>query len=133
VYTPVGVVSQDYVPLINSNPWTTAASYTTGQTISFELQFLSYAPIREIALIQLATRRVGTSTATTVDTAIVSRTPYMAAFSQTKQCDTLLMSYTVPDSTRLTRLNLVNVRVGVLVVNQNNLSKLRTTGTFTVR
>jgi hypothetical protein len=130
-YTPVGVVSQDYVPLINSNPWTTLATYSSGQTVSLELQYTSYSPIREILFFQIASRRVGT--ATVADTSVVLRTPYMAAFSATKQCDTLLLNYTVPDSTRLSRVNLVNVRLGVTVANQNNLSKLRTTSTFTVR
>lgn len=132
---PVGEVKDDYFPLINVNAWTTAASYDAGATISLELQYLSYSPIREITFVQIVTRRANATAPLVNDTTVIFRTPYRPAFSATKQCDTLLLNYTVPNAATLPRPvspATMTVRLGAFIFTQN-VSKGRLTNTFTLR
>jgi len=135
--TAPGTIREEFYPIINSNPWTLAANYTTGATITLEAQFLSYSPIREISLSQILTRRLSATAPLTVDTVRVRTVPYSRAFSPTKQCDTLLLSYVVPPDAQLPRATgtgTLTVRLMVQVLNQNGLFKNRSTlTTFTVR
>jgi hypothetical protein len=97
---PGTIVLDQAVPQINSNTWTVAATQRAGNVIAVELQYWSAIPIKEILLLQATARTQ--SGVVTRDTAVVSMQPYQAAFSQTKQCDTLLLTYTVPALTRST-------------------------------
>jgi Kef-type K+ transport system membrane component KefB len=129
----VGNVKQEYYPLINSNAWTVAASYVTGATITLEAQYISYGTIREVNLLQVASRRPAGSTAAVLDTVVVRRVPYMPSFSRFKQCDTTVFTYTVPDAATFSRAALTNARLVVQVLNQNDLFVNRATNTFLVR
>jgi hypothetical protein len=135
--TAPGTIREEFYPVINSNPWTLAANYATGATITLEAQFLSYSPIREISLSQILTRRLNAMAPLTTDTVRVQTVPYSRAFSPTKQCDTLLLNYVVPPDAQLPRATgtgTLTVRLMVQVLNQNTLFKNRSTlTTFTVR
>jgi hypothetical protein len=97
---PGTIVLDQPVPQINSNTWTVATTQRAGNVISVELQYWSAVPIKEIQLLQATARTL--SGVVTRDTALVSTRPYQAAFSKDKQCDTLLLTYTVPVLTRST-------------------------------
>jgi hypothetical protein len=97
---PGTIVLDQPVPQINSNTWTVATTQRAGAAITVELQYWSATPISEIQLLQAISRTQ--SGVVTRDTSVVSTRPYQAAFSQTKQCDTLLLTYTVPVLTRST-------------------------------
>lgn len=98
--TPGTIVANDQVPQINTNTWTVATTQRAGAAITVELQYWTSVPISEIQLLQaIARTQSGT---TTRDTSVVSTQPYRAAFSKDKQCDTLLITYTVPTLVRAT-------------------------------
>ncbi|RNI22433.1 hypothetical protein [Rufibacter latericius] len=88
------------------------SQYTAGTQIRYELQFFSQSPVKEINVYET----VGAGTRTKVSTY-----PYVPAFSQTDRTDTLIVTYTVPQAPVGT-----NVKIETEVLNQNNLSVLRT-------
>jgi hypothetical protein len=99
--SPGTITSNDLWPQINTaNTWTVATTQRAGAVITVELQYWSTAPITSIQVLQaIARTQSGT---TTRDTTVFSTRPYQAAYSKEKQCDTLLLTYTVPDLTRST-------------------------------
>ena len=98
--SPGPIILDNQVPQINANTWTVATTQRAGAAITVELQYWSSVPIKEIQLLHaIARTQSGT---TTRDTTLVSTQPYQAAFSKDKQCDTLLLTYTVPALTRST-------------------------------
>lgn len=82
-------------PIIVANttfttPTLAAAGTTTvakGATIKIEFNFLQTDPLKEIQFLQ----KIGTA-----DSTVISTTPYLPAFSKSKQCDTLIYNYVVP-------------------------------------
>jgi hypothetical protein len=118
-----GKVADDYYPLIlTTNVWTFGTTQRAGAVIPYEIQFLSYAPAKEINVYQVVNRTM--SGVTTRDTTRIVNQPYARSFSATKQCDTLALSYTVPTFVRATGQT-VAVNIVAEVVNQNGLFKRR--------
>ncbi len=114
------------VPQINTNTWTVATTQRAGAVISLELQYWSVVPIKEIQLLQaIARTQSGT---TTRDTTLVSTRPYQPAYSASKQCDTLLLTYTVPALTRSTGQTITINPIARIVVEQGNKSRPFLTG-----
>lgn len=127
-----GQISEDYFPIINGNAWVTpSAAQAAGAKVAVEVQYLSYSSIKEVSGLQVATRRVGT--ATVIDTTRFFNMAYTPAFSATKQCDTLLLMYSVPDSAGLSRTGLTNVRILARVLTQSGVYKERASNTFTIK
>jgi hypothetical protein len=98
--SPGTLVSDKLAPQINpANAWTVATTQRAGTIITVELQFWSATPVQDLFLGQIVTRT--TSGVVARDTSL-SRVPNRAAYSREKQCDTILLSYTVPVFTRST-------------------------------
>jgi hypothetical protein len=131
--TTPGVVSADIFPIIQTaNAWVFGTTQTPGKAVQFELQFNSYAPVKEINGYQIINRTTGSTT--TRDTTRFFTGQYQAAYSKDKGADTLLITYTVPTITRPAGTT-VAVNIVAEVVNQNGLFKRRAFSTangFTV-
>ncbi len=126
----VGVVDGEYYPIINTNTWTLPTTMATNATLSLELQYASYGSIQAINVYQTLNRTI--SGVVNRDTSLVFTTPYRPAFSATKQCDTLVYTYTAPAVTRPAGTTAVNSALIFEVVNTNGLIKRRVTAsTFT--
>jgi hypothetical protein len=132
--TTPGAVSADIYPVIQTaNAWAFGTTQTSGKAIQFELQFNSYAPIKEINGYQIINRTTG-STTTRDTTLFYPAGKYQSAYSKDKGADTLLLTYTVPAITRPAGTT-VAVNIVMEVVNQNGLFKRRAFSTangFTV-
>lgn len=110
-------VSEDHYPTIVSNtnfvsPTVPATGFAKGTVLKIELNFISVDQVKEIQFLE----KTGTA-----DSVIIQSIPYAAAFSKTKQCDTLIYNYTVPSTPES------NTSMGfrARVVNVNGLSKDR--------
>jgi hypothetical protein len=121
--TPTGVgfapTSNNTLQDVTANPIktlgttsSTATAYAAGASFKTELTFFSQSPIKEINLYNT----IGTGTRT-----LVTTSPYVSAFSQSKRLDTLLVQYSVPAATVGTV-----VKLDYEILNQNALKTTRT-------
>lgn len=102
-----------YPTLLTTNALGTATKYTTGEVVTFELQFAQQTdPIKQIVILQ--------KVEPARDTSVVQTLPYAPAFSKRKNVDTLLVNYTVPAGA-----NKALVRVDARVDSQNGQTKTR--------
>ena len=131
--TTPGAVSADIYPIIQtSNAWAFGTTQAPGRVVEFELQFNSYASVKEINAYQVINRTA--AGVTMRDTTRFYTGQYKSAYSKIKGADTLLITYTVPTIARPTGTT-VAVNIVAEVVNQNGLFKRRafnTTNGFTV-
>jgi hypothetical protein len=99
--SPGTIASNDLLPQLNtSNVWTVATTQRAGATVTVEAQFWATVPLQSLQVWNAIARTQGG--VTTRDTTLATMQPYQAAFSPTKQCDTALITYTVPNLTRST-------------------------------
>jgi hypothetical protein len=99
--------------LLTTNSFGTATKYTTGETVSFELQFAQQTdPIKQIVILQ--------KVEPARDSVVVQTIPYAPAFSKRKNVDTLVVSYSVPAGA-----NKALVRVDARVDSNNGQTKTR--------
>ena len=89
------------------------AGYTKGQNLSWEIQYFSQSPIKELNLYET----IGTGTRNKI-----KNYPYQAAYSKAKATDTLIINYQVP----ATAASGASIKVETEIVNQNTLNLIRT-------
>ena len=92
-----------------------AAGYDKDQLITWELQYWSLSPIKEINLYET----IGTGTRT-----LKANYPYKAAYSTLKAADTLIITYRVPVAPIVATGT--NIKLETEIVNANTLNLLRT-------
>jgi hypothetical protein len=123
--TTIGVISSDLYPIIQTtNVWTIPANPRPGTVVTLEMIYNSYSPVKEINLLQVINRTVGTTV--TRDTTRSATFPYQAAYSAAKGGDTLLLNYTIPTIARPMGTTVSLILIGE-VVTQANLNKRRAT------
>lgn len=112
-------VSDSRYPVIFSNtnfvtPSVPASGvFDKGTALKIEFDFLPTDPIKELQFFEKIAA---------ADSVLVASIPYARAFSKTKNCDTLIYNYTVPNAP----VSGTSVVFRGRVVNQNGLTKDRT-------
>ncbi|QDA61206.1 hypothetical protein [Hymenobacter jejuensis] len=108
-YTEVG----GQIPTFLANALGTTTKYATGETVTFELQYAQQTSmLKDVRIYQ----RIEPST----DSTLVQTVPYRSTFSRTKNADTLVVTYVVPQG-----VNKANVRVSAIATAENGQSKVR--------
>lgn len=105
------VSSNTFTDLTNGGTIPATRIYPAGSTLSFELQYWSDAPIKEINYYQT----VGTSSRE-----LILNKPYAASFSRIKSADTLVLSYMVPAVAVG-----ITIKLEAEIKNENTLSVIR--------
>jgi hypothetical protein len=106
------VSANTLVDLANGGNITNNREYTAGNTLAFELQYWSDAPIKEINFYQ---------TVGAMPRELLLNKPYAPSYSKLKSADTLVLSYTIPAVAATT-----NIRLEAEIVNENTLKVIRT-------
>ena len=101
-------------PTFQGNALNTATKYSSGEVVTFELQFAQQTdPIKQVVILQkLEPAR---------DSVVVQTIPYAPAYSRIRRVDTLLVRYTVPAGA-----NKALVRVDARLESTNGQAKIRT-------
>jgi len=116
--TPAGsgsypISSNTFTDIATKTAIPVTAGYTKGQNLSWEIQYFSQSPIKELNLYET----IGTGTRNKI-----KNYPYQAAYSKTKATDTLIINYQVP----ATATSGSSVKVETEILNQNTLNLIRT-------
>ncbi|RYE17242.1 MAG: hypothetical protein EOP42_32620, partial [Sphingobacteriaceae bacterium] len=90
--TPAGsgsypISSNTFTDIVTKTAIPVTAGYTKGQGLSWEIQYFSQSPIKELNLFET----IGTGTRNKL-----KNYPYQAAYSRAKAADTLIINYQVP-------------------------------------